>query len=166
MFFSPFHFPFAILLANMGVVCIGWWALHTADSIMLSDALLQLHVLMLKKRAGREEGSWGGLGGGWGRDAYMLCLISVRCTCVNTLVRMFNFFSNSACQQKGGQGCSNGSFDQQFTTIEICGKMLDLHSQFYPQFEIFLSLTSLLCKFYVAKRPFRYIQNLQQLRFW
>ena len=65
----------------MGVVCIGWWALHTADSIMLSDALLQLRVLMLKKRGGREEG------GGGSRDAnamFDLCQMHLcQYTCQN-----------------------------------------------------------------------------------
>ena len=81
IFFSLFRFPFAIWLANMGVVCIGWWALHTADSIMLSDALLQLRVLMLKKRGGREEG------GGGSRDAnamFDLCQMHLcQYTCQN-----------------------------------------------------------------------------------
>ena len=81
IFFSLFRFPFAIWLANMGVVCIGWWALHT---IMLSDALLQLRVLMLKKRGGREEG------GGGSRDAnamFDLCQMHLcQYTCQNAQV--------------------------------------------------------------------------------
>ena len=32
-------------------------SLHRVESIMLSDALAQLHVLMLKKRGGREVGA-------------------------------------------------------------------------------------------------------------
>ena len=35
-------------------------SLHRVESIMLSDALAQLHVLMLKKRGGRGVG-----GAGW-----------------------------------------------------------------------------------------------------
>ena len=34
--------------------------------------------------------------------------------------------------------------------------------QFYPQFETFLPLKSLSCKFYVAKKHFRIIEYLQQ----
>ena len=114
IFFSLFRFPFGIWLANMGVVCIGWWALHT---IMLSDALLQLRVLMLKKRGGRVVGVVGV------PEMQMPCLISVRCTCVNILVRMLKFFSNFARQHKGAprfvkMDCYHPFIGQQLETIE------------------------------------------------
>ena len=34
--------------------------------------------------------------------------------------------------------------------------------QFYPQFETFLPLKNHSCQFYVAKKPFRIIEYLQQ----